>query len=98
MMMAVLTKVWRIYHKFCGQSAALSYPHEFLFPSPRVFFTMGEGQGMRAYTLTPYPSPKIKAFWERGIILLKIRGDSSERSVPTLQFRAKSQLCTLIGH
>ncbi len=51
--------------------------------SPRIFtpfsqsvFTMGEGQGMRAYTLTPYPSPKIKAFWERGIILLKIRGDN----------------------
>ncbi len=41
---------------------ALSYPHEFLLPSP-----------------------KIKAFWERGIILLKIRGDNSERSVPTLQ-------------
>ncbi len=56
---------------------ALSYPHEFLLPSPRVFFTMGEGHGMRAYTLTPFPSPKIKAFWERGIILLKIRGDIS---------------------
>ncbi len=51
---------------------------------------MGEGQGMRAYTLTPYPSPKIKAFWERGIILLKIRGDNSERSVPTVYYNDRT--------
>ncbi len=56
--------------------------------SPRIFAPFSQSvfyDGRRAGDegLYPHPSPKIKAFWERGIILLKIRGDNSERSVPT---------------
>ncbi len=43
--------------------------------------------------LYPHPSPKIKAFWERGIMLLKIRGDTS-----ALRFAHPAKLLYFLTH
>ncbi len=65
--------------------SALSYPHEFFAPFSQSVFYDGRRAGDEGLYPHPLPLSQKKAFWERGIILLKIRGDNSERSVPTLK-------------